>query len=118
MVRDRAREENLAVAPVVRRVAIEHESAELSSAADERDEREGCDSLLAHDALERPLVARAGDVLDEDGLWVRHVGWPRRAALGVRAVAVGQPAPGAEAEHSLFVGEQHRGAVGAGGLEE
>ena len=118
VVRDRPREKHLAVAPVVRRVAIEHEPAELPATADQRDEREGCDPLLPHDALERGLVARTGDILDEDRLRVRHVGRPRRAALGVRAVAVGEAAPGAEAEHSLVVCEQHRGSVGAGRLEQ
>ena len=34
------------------------------------------------------------------------------------AVTVGEAAPRAEAEHAVVVTEQHRGAVGAGGLEE
>ncbi len=64
VVGDRPREQHLALAPAVRCVPIEHESSEQPLAAHQRDERERCDALLAHDALERRLEARAGDVLD------------------------------------------------------
>ena len=100
----------------MRRVAIERESAELSSTAHQRDERESCDSLLAHDAQKRRLVP-VGDVLNEDWLRVRQVGRPGRATLGVGAVALREPAPGAEAEHAVVVGEQNRSAFGTGRLE-
>ena len=39
-------------------------------------------------------------------------------SLGGGAVAIGEPAPGAEAEHALVVGEQDRGTVRTRGFEE
>ena len=118
VVRDRPREEHLAVAPVVRRVAVEHELPEQPATAHERDEGERPDSLLAHHALERRLELRAGEIVDEHGLWVPDVRRPRRVPLGEGAVAIGEPAPGTEAEHALVVGEQDRGAIRARGFEE
>src|SRR5205814_2045382 len=83
-----------AVGPVVRRVAVEHELPEQPATAHERDEGERPDSLLAHHALERRLELRAGEIVDEHGLWVLNVRRPRRVPLGEGAVAIGEPAPG------------------------
>ena len=118
VVPDRSREQHLAVAPAVRRVAVDGDSPEQLAAPDERDEGERPDALLAHDPLERDLVAGVADVLDEDRLGIVVFRLPRRAPLGVRAVAVGEAAPGAEAEHAGVVGKENRGAVGAGCLEK
>ena len=118
VVPDRPREQHLAVAPAVRRVAVDGDPPEQLAAPDERDEGERPDALLAHGPLERGLVAGVADVLDEDRLGVVVFRLPRRAPFGVRAVAAGEAAPGAEAEHALVVGEQDRGAIRARGFEE
>ena len=102
----------------MRRVAVQHEPPEQVPTADEREEGEGPDPLLAHDALEGRLVAGGGKVLDEHRLRILGVRRPGRAALRGRAIAVGEPAPGAEAEHARVVGQQDRGPVGAGRLEK
>ena len=118
VVRDRPREEDFAIAPAMRRVPVEHELPEQAAAADKRHERERPDALLPHDALERRLEPGAGDILDENRLRVVGVRRPRRVPLGEGAVAVGEAAPGAEPEHTVVVGEQDGGPVGAGGLEQ
>ena len=118
VVRDRPREEHVAVAPAMRRVAVQREPPERPPTADEREKGEGPDSLLAHDALEGRLVAGCGKVLHEHRLRILGVRRPWRAALRERAIAVGEPAPGAEAEHARVVGQQDRGPVGAGRLEK
>ena len=61
VVRDRPREQHFALAPAMRRVAVERESAELLPASHERDEGQRGDPLLAHDTLERRLEAAVGD---------------------------------------------------------
>src|SRR5205823_13948493 len=96
----------------------EHELPEQPATAHERDEGERPDSLLAHHALERRLELRAGEIVDEHGLWVLDVRRPRRVPLGEGAVAIGEAAPGAAAEYALVVGEQDRGAIRARGFEE
>ncbi len=118
VVRDRPREEHVAVAPAMRRVAVQREPPEQPPTADEREKGEGPDSLLAHGALEGRLVAGGGKVLHEHRLRILGVRRPWRAALRERAIAVGEPAPGAEAEHARVVGQQDRGPVGAGRLEK
>jgi hypothetical protein len=114
MVRDRPGEEHLALAPGVRLVVVEHELAEQAPAADERDEREGRDPLLADGALELGLEACGGHVLDEHRLRVLRARRPRRVPVGRGAIPLGEAAPGAEAEHAVVVGEQDRRASGAG----
>ena len=118
MVGDRPREEHLPVAPALRDVAVERESSEQPPTADERDERQRADALPADGALERRLEPRAGDVVHEHGRRILDVLRPRRVSLGGGAIAVGEPAPGAETGHAVVVGEQHRGPVGAGRFEE
>ena len=106
VVGDRPREQHFALTPAVRRVAVEHESAELLPASHERDEGQRGDPFLAHDPLERRLEAAVGEILHENGLRVRGVGRPRRAPFGGGAVAVGEAAPRVEAEHAVVVTEQ------------
>jgi hypothetical protein len=118
VVRDRPREEHLAIAPDVRLVVVQHELAEQAPSADERDEGERRDALLAYSALELGPEAGCGDVVDEHRLRILRSRGPRRVALRGGAIAVGKTAPGAEAEDAVAAVEQHRGALGAGGGEE
>ena len=84
----------------------------------ERDERERADALLADDALEGRLEPGAGDVVHQHGRRFLDVPRPGRVPFGGGAIAVGQPAPGPEAEHAVVVGEQDRGAICPGRFEE
>ena len=118
VVGDRPREQHVAVAPAMRRVAVEAQPSEQPLAADEREKCQRPDALPAEDAHERLLVACGGDVLDEDRLRVLGVRGPGRTPLRARAIAVGEPTRRAKAKHARLVGEQDRGAVGSGGLEQ
>ena len=111
VVRDRPREKHLAIAPVVRLVAVEHELPAQPPPAHERDERERPDSLLAHHAFERRREVRTGDVVDEHGQRILDVCRPGRVPLGEGAIAIGKAAPRAESQHALVVGEQDRGTL-------
>ena len=103
VVCDRATEVDLAVAPFVRCVVVEHELADEPVAMDEWNEHERGDSLIADRALEVGIEAGCRELGDEHRLGVHVVRRPRRVAFGPRAVLLGEAARRVEAHDALVI---------------
>jgi hypothetical protein len=118
MVRNRAREEHLGVAPLVRPVVTQHERAQQPTAVDERDEGERLDPLGAHQLLEPRVEAGLSQAVDEHRFGIGGVGSPGRVPFGAGTVRVREPAPRAEAQDPVVVGQEHGRPVRTGCREQ